>query len=222
MDQNQKKSIAEEAASLQTSLENTLLELDINGKQKERLLENLEIIYRADKPTYTHSIRVGLKGIDVANYIHIVPPKGLLYPGLLHDIGKTKVKKALLKKKVGWTSQDAKEMEKHVIFGFNLLKDIHKFSAYVTLFHHRFHKGYPNILPEWPREFSESTRATIVYCGNLLAIIDSYDAASTRKNDKFSPGTPRLLTPEEVRTVLIRQNPGEEYLISKFYSAGIF
>ncbi len=222
MDQIERQKVDDESISLACTLEDTLNRLHIVKNQRQPLLANLAIIDDFDRPTCNHSIRVGLKGAQVAEYTHIIPPNGLLYPGLLHDIGKTKIRSELVKKEVGWNEQDSKEMEDHVIYGFNILKDIHKFSAYVPLFHHRFHRGYPKDLPEWPKNFSESTRATIVYCGNLLAIIDSYDAASTRKNDKFSPGSPRLLTPNEVRTVLIRQNPGEQYLINKFYSAGIF
>jgi hypothetical protein len=222
MEETEKHKIEAESRELHARLEKKMFELDIEKEQRNSLLYHISLLDNYDRPTANHSIRVGLKGAEVAEHIHIIEPKALFYPGILHDIGKSRIRKALLEKRVGWTNQDSVEMEDHVIFGFNIIKDIHKYSAYVSLFHHHFHGNYPRVMPPWPKEFSAATRAIVVYSGNLLSLIDSWDAASTRKNDKFSPGNPRLLTREEVKKSLLSWNLGQEYLINNLYRAGLF
>ena len=71
-------------------------------------------------------------------------------------------------------------------------------------------------------EFSKGTRTLAKFCGRITAVSDFYDAATKRKNDKFSPGNPRLLTSEESKRLLLENNRDQEYLIKQLYQEGIF
>ena len=57
------------------------------------------LVRNRDTETWEHSIRVGLIGAEVAEFTHIIEPKGLFYPGLLHDVGKALINPKSLKKK---------------------------------------------------------------------------------------------------------------------------
>ena len=81
---------------------------------------------------------MGLKGKLIAEYTHIVNPKTLYYPGLLHDVGKILTNPNSLNKTQGFNQKDAKELSNHPIDSYKILRGIHDFSAEVALRHHYF------------------------------------------------------------------------------------
>jgi response regulator RpfG family c-di-GMP phosphodiesterase len=212
-----------ETMTLTERLEQSFLDLSINEQQQTSLRGYLNLLKIRDEPTYEHSVRVGLKGIELANFTHIVEPKALYYPGLLHDIGKSLTDPSSLKKTEGFNERDMKEMRKHVLDGYRMLRGIHDFSANVLLYHHWYQgdKSYPKVLPKLNTKFSREKTAVIAYCGRLLALIDFYDAAKFRRNNKFGAEEGTLKTPEQVKTMLLEHNPDQKCLIDALYSAGI-
>jgi len=207
---------------LEEKLQQVYLDLKIDDKNIGSLNACLGIIKGRDVPTYEHCVRVGLKGRDVGDFIN-QEPKILFYSGLLHDIGKILTNQGSLKKNTGFNSKDMKELKKHPKEGYVILKEIHGFSAEVLLRHHLFQeKPYPEILPDLPEEFSKSTRVMIDYFSRLLALIDFYDALTTRKNDKFEKGKIRLPTKKESKQIIIEKNRDQEYFINRLYNEGIF
>lgn len=209
---------------LDKRLNDSFIELRISEEQQKSIMACLNMVRNKDEPTYEHSVRVGLTGKEIAEFTHIVEPKTLYYPGLLHDVGKALTSHESLVKIKGFTEKDRKELSKHPIDGYRILKGIHGFSARIALMHHKFQgeRSYPKTLPKLELNISNQTQAVITYCARLISLIDFYDAASYRKNDRFSPGNPRLPTDEEVKADLINSNSDQEYLIKSLYEAGIF
>jgi len=214
--------------SLTDKLEQAYVDLEISQDQQGSLNHYLELIKDKDVPTWAHSIRVGLKGIEVAEYSRILNPKALFYSGLLHDIGKYCVNSESLKKTEGFNEEDMEELRSHPVMSYNILKDIHHFSARVALFHHYFSENkYPKELPI--EEILEEIRSTegdktnVLFYARVLSIIDFYDAAKSRKNDKYSiAGTAKKKTPEEVKELLTKNNKDQKFMIESLYEGGIF
>lgn len=209
--------------SLEQELDKTFRELRVSNKQRHSIQTYLALIRNKDEATYEHSARVGLNGVEVARYAHIVDPKALFYSGLLHDVGKVLTDSKSLKKIAGFDEKDMKELKKHPIDGYGLLKNIHDFSARILLFHHRyFGEGYPKKIPHSEINFCKGSEANIMYYARILGLIDFYDAVTHRKNDKFSPGNPRLPTEEEAKKIILKNNHDQKYFINELYAAGIF
>jgi HD-GYP domain-containing protein (c-di-GMP phosphodiesterase class II) len=208
---------------LEERLEAKFDEFQLVKKQRDSLKLYLGLVRNRDEETWEHSVRVGLKGAEVAEFTHIIEPKGLFYSGLLHDVGKVLVNPNSLKKKKDFSPEDMEELKQHVMFGYKLIRGIHDFSARVLLFHHYFQeKGYPSEIPCPEIDLSKGTDALILYCGRLLSIVDFYDAASNRKNDKFFPGVSEIPDKERIKQSMLKFNPDQSYLIRELYKAGIF
>jgi len=207
---------------LEEKLIQTYSELEIDDKNIGSLNACLGMVKGKDIPTYEHCVRVGLVGKDVCEFMH-QDPKILFYSGILHDTGKILTNAASLKKNKGFNEKDREELKKHPKDGYMLLKNIHRFSAEVLLRHHLFQdKPYPEYLPPFPEEFSESTKAMINYFARILALVDFYDSASTRKNDKFIKGKPRYLTRDEVKEIMFEHNIDQKYFLGELYNEEIF
>ncbi len=208
---------------LEKSLDEAYEMLGIGNEQRDSLNLYLEVLKKRSVPTREHSVRVGLKGIEVADFTHIVCPKTLFYPGLLHDVGKALVDPETLEKTEGFHGGDMARIRRHPSYGYNLLKGIHDFSAEVLLRHHIFvGEGYPKHMPSSGIDFSNGTHALILYCARMVGLIDFYDAMMHRENDKFSPGTKRLPTREEGRGIIIGANQDQEYFLNQLYEKRIF
>lgn len=172
-----------------TGLENKLQQafdaLDIKPDQRESLQTYLAIIKKRDEATYQHCLRVGLLARDAADYYGL-DAKALLYAGLLHDLGKAAVDGDVLRKRQGFTEKDFEKVKSHPMAGHDLLAGIHEFTAAIIVRHHRYQaKPYPEILPQPKAKFSEETMNQIEMYARLLSVVDFYDAAITRDNEKF-------------------------------------
>jgi len=214
---------SDETRRVTSELENLFGKLDTRPEHIKSLWYFLNLIKEHHPPTYEHSGRMALLGYEISNFTHIVDPKSLVFPCALHDIGKMVIPQKLLDKRVNWTSEDAKEMEPHVQLGFNILKQVYEFSAWVMLYADHFTNDHNKSkeMPQIDGKFSRGTQTLIQYSGRLVALIDFYEAAH-RENDKFSPGIPKRLTPAEVKDITLKQNKDQKHLINELYRAGIF
>jgi hypothetical protein len=196
----------------------------------DRFMPYLEALNNKDEETLRHSVRVAHLGKKIADFTHLVPQKTLWLPGLVHDVGKLLIHPETLTKKVGFDEKDMEQMRNHVEYGCKMLLGVADFSAFALFYHHFFKtKGaYPSqedfnrIFGKRFDSWTEGSRTLAKYCGRLIAVADFYDAATTRKNDKFSPGNPRLPTSDESKRMLIEENADQIHLIQGLYEAGIF
>lgn len=204
--------------------------LSTQPQARKKFMPYLEALKNKDIATFEHSIRVAYLGRDIAEFTNLVPAKTLWLPGLAHDVGKLLISPETLTKKVGFNEQDMAQMTNHVEYGCKMLLGVADFSAFALFYHHFFKSkgGYPpeadfkKIFGTHFDSWSEGSKTLAKYCGRLIAVADFYDAITTRKNDKFSPGQPRLPTPEESKQILTAENKDQTYLIERLYNAGIF
>ncbi|MDD5192488.1 MAG: HD domain-containing protein [Candidatus Nanoarchaeia archaeon] len=216
--------------SLIDKIVKTSRELEVKAGAIDIFVPLLEALGNKDMYTLEHSARVAYLGADISEFTHLVPKKTLWVPGLLHDIGKLAVNQEILKKTSGFNEEDMEHMKKHVEYGCRILLGTADFSAYALFFHHFFKKnsGYPKeedfkkIFGNYFDKWTEGTKILGKYCGRLISVSDFYDAITTRENEKFSPGKPRLLTREEAKGIMVQENQDQEYLINRLYDAGIF
>jgi HD-GYP domain-containing protein (c-di-GMP phosphodiesterase class II) len=209
--------------TLDQKLEKSFENLKISEDQRGSLRLYLGLLYKKDIPTWEHSVRVGLKGVEVADYTHIVDPKAMFYSGLLHDIGKCLTDDNSLKKTEDFDRRDMAELKKHPLDGYRLLKGIHDFAAEILVRHHAFAKdgGYPKRIPAPAIDFCKGTEANIMYYARILSLIDFYDAMMNRENDKFGK-MPRVPTREEGKEIILKVNSDQNYLLNQLYNAEIF
>ena len=201
----------EEAVLLEQKLKEDFIRLGISLVQQSSLEIYLNLIKLKDEATYHHCLRVALYGTKVAELLHL-DPKALFYAGLLHDVGKALISRELLSEAGDFSDADYEKMKKHSLYGYYLLRGVHDFSAEVILRHHRHaNGGYPKRLPKPRVCYQKATKELIDYYAKILAVIDFYDAARTRKNKKFKDG--------DVRTLLNKRLPEEVEMI---YEKGIF
>ena len=202
-------------SDLEQSLQDTFSTLDIAEEQQISIRTYLQLIKNKDEATYRHSIRVGLKGVEVASQFGI-EPKVLLYAGLLHDVGKALTDSSSLKKTEGFNSKDKAELSKHPIDGYKLLVGVHDFTAEIILRHHQYgDTAYPKRLPKSNLDFSNGNGVMIDFYSRLLSLVDFYDAIYSRDNDKFG-------SPDEKKDTLLGMNKDCGAIIRKLYDANIF
>lgn len=202
----------------------------VRPEARERFMPYLYALRNKDPKTFEHSVRVAYLCSSIADFTHLVPERTLWLPGLVHDVGKLLIRPETLTKTVGFDAQDMAQMRNHVGDGCRMLLGVADFSAFALFYHHYFktREAYPS-----PEEFTiifsdhfsgwrEGTKTLAKYCGRLIALADFYDAITTRKNDKFSPGEARLPTAKESEKILAAENPDQGHLIGQLYEGGIF
>lgn len=205
--------------SLEEQLEKAYTRLEISPKNQGSINTYLTLLKLKDQATYEHSIRVGLLGTKVAKHCSL-DSKALFYSGTLHDIGKILIRTELLKKTGKFNKKDMAEMKKHPECGYNLLSGIHDFSAEIALRHHKYQKTeYPKKLYKPKAKFSKETVTEIDFYARILSMIDFYDAATTRTNQKFRK---KKLNREEVKQFLLKNNSDIKRLIEELYFNKIF
>ncbi len=205
-------------ALLEEKLELEFTVCGVDATNQLSIIAQLERLKQKDVATYEHSIRVGLLGAKIARCLFL-NPKALLFTGCLHDIGKVRIDKNLLAKTERFEEKDMEKMREHVNYTYQILESIgYFFSAEVGLRHHKHQQnGYPTrSLPVSTIPFSAETKTLIEFYSMLLALADSYDAATTRTNAWSS--TQRSLAPEEAKTVLIKEYPQLGFLVEELYN----
>lgn len=105
-----------------------------------------------DHYTYQHSVGVGLNAIALGKRLKLVAEEDLQdlgIAGLLHDIGKTKVRPEIINKPGPLDKAEWDEMKQHSLWGFELLKDnkdVTQRAKLAVLHHHEENSGggYPH------------------------------------------------------------------------------
>lgn len=180
----------------------------------------LKILKNRDAATYDHSVRVGILASKIAIYAAKpgINAKMMLWAGLLHDIGKSLIPPEVLTKKAGFTAEDYAVMEPHVKYGWDMLSNVHDYTAHIIVRHHQFGpKPYPKVLPPLP-EHLNGRGEMVQTAARLLALADYYDALMHRENDKNGKA-PR--TAKQRREIYFRDNADQKELVELLESVGV-
>ncbi len=144
-------------------------------------LELLEVLSHAvakrDDATEEHNLRVAIMAVHLAVAVGLDPRliRGLFVGALLHDIGKIGVPDGILLKPGELSPEERREMERHVLYGDEILRDstsLHGAAQVVHCHHERFDGGG---YPEGRKGFEIPPEA------RLFAIVDVFDALTSNR-----------------------------------------
>lgn len=130
-----------------------------------------------DPYTYQHSVGVALNAIALAKKIKLDQDKDLMdvgIAGLLHDIGKTKVKPEIINKPGPLTKEEWEEMRNHSQWGYDIVKDNPEISlrSKLAMLHH--HED--NLGTGYPKGLTENQ---ISLFAKIITIADIFNALTT-------------------------------------------
>ncbi len=146
--------------------------------RNKNALSGLRMIRKSDEYLYNHSINVCTLMVSFGKYLgfdsQLLREIGI--GSLLHDIGTMKIPSAILNKKSALSEEEYGEVKKHVEYGRKELEETEGITeiSIITAYHHHERldgSGYPNGL----------NGDKISYTGQAIAIIDVYDALTTKK-----------------------------------------
>lgn len=187
-------------------------EVGIHPKDRMDIYRFLKTLRLKDPETYNHSIRVALLSLQAAEVLKI-DKKAMLMSGCLHDFGKIMIDNSILHKE-NFGIDDMKIVSEHPIYSYNLLYERFGFTADVVVRHHYWQEnGYPEKLPKLNEKYSEETKEKINYYSRILAIIDFYDAITTRNNGKYAGEK----SPEKIKEIILEKNPDLRLTINQLY-----
>lgn len=135
---------------------------------------------------HSHPVNVACISYIIGKWINLSSNNlyGLVCTGLLHDIGKAKIKDSLLNKSEELTEKEKEIMRSHPELGYHLLENFENIEPNIlegVLSHHERHdgSGYPSGLKG----------TDISLFGRVIAIADIFDAMTATKSyrEKSSP-----------------------------------
>lgn len=196
---------------LTKALKKKIAELRIPEEQAHCLLALLDVLKKHDSATYSHCLRVGLMGVEVAEFLNL-NPKPLFYAGLLHDFGKIGVNPRILRKKTSFSQADRAAVRKHTITGYLFLRKLYPFSADILVRHHPLEEVPKTVFDE---ELIER------YAG-LLSLVDFFDALTTRNDSNNKEFGIDIKDEKQVRAIIIQYRREQEGLINALFERRIF
>lgn len=142
----------------------------------KEILINMSDIKNVDDYTFAHSINVCVLSLitGIGLGYNMLRLKDLGAGALLHDIGKLRIPKEILKKPCKLTVEEFEEIKKHTVYGYEILKDnknVSMISAFIAFGHHERYdgSGYPLQL----------RGENIHQCARIVAAADVFDALSS-------------------------------------------
>ena len=127
---------------------------------------------------YSHPVNVAFLSCVIGKWLNLDYMKlvNLVRAGLLHDIGKAKIKDSLLNKTEALTLEEMEKMKSHPVVGYKILEQVNEFDVEVlhgVLFHHERVDG-----TGYPLGISGEK---INLFGRIIAIADTFDAITATK-----------------------------------------
>lgn len=154
-----------------TKLVETMIEELLEKKDFVLALTQMRSI---DDYTYQHSVNVGvlslMMGLDLC-----LPKESLILLGtgaMLHDVGKTMIPEAIIKKPSKLTPSEYRVVQKHTEYGYEILRqtNIAEEAALIALHHHEKFDG---------SGYARGLKSrTIPLFSRIVAVADVYDAMS--------------------------------------------
>jgi len=107
--------------------------------------------------------------------------KAAFFGGLFHDVGKA-ILPAQLFDGHNITAEEYATIKEHACFGFEILKDMHLFTAVCSGAHHAMYKaGYGITVDDLPKEWGLESVAKVLEIATIISICDFIDAFTHRK-----------------------------------------
>ncbi|MEN6349624.1 MAG: HD-GYP domain-containing protein [Syntrophomonas sp.] len=157
------------------------------------VLKQLSNLRKKDEYTLQHSVSVGVMAIKIGQAMELPADqlKNLGVAGLLHDIGKCKISLEIINKPGPLNAEEFKEIQKHPIYGYQIVKDIKLADtgiASAVLQHHEHQdgNGYP----------MGTTGEQISLYANIIAVADVFDALTSDR--AYRPRMPLLEASEMI------------------------
>ena len=157
----------------------------------------VNIVKSLDEYTYAHSLNVAMISVLIGKWMGLSEHQveELFSAGLLHDVGKYRVDQRIINKNGSLTKWEYNLVKKHVIEGYNIIKDNESLSDDIkegVLCHHERIDG-----SGYPREL---VGEEIHLYGRILAIADTYDAMISEKSYR------KRQTPFEVMEAMLSES----------------
>ena len=181
--------LAEDVDKMITEIDDYVGEIEEAGVKlqtftKEVMEALVQTIDAKDPYTNGHSTRVAKYSRMIAEKLGMPAREveDIYYMGLLHDIGKIGVSRAIINKTTSLNDQEYDAMKHHPITGYEILSQIHSIPdlALGARWHHERYdgKGYPD----------GKKGEEIPFSVRIIAVADTYDAmASNRSYRKYMP-----------------------------------
>ncbi len=135
---------------------------------------------------YSHPVNVALVAYVIGKWMKLSEKdlEKIVCTGLLHDIGKAKIRDSILNKPDKLTYQEMGEIRRHPIYGYSLLADLNVLEPEIllgVLYHHERNDG-----SGYPRG---KKGEEINLFSRIIAVADIYDAITATKSyhTKSSP-----------------------------------
>lgn len=152
---------------------------------KDIILVLTKILELYDPYTKGHSENVASMAVEIGKELNLPASKltDLYWTGIVHDIGKIQIDKAILNKKGPLTNEEYEKIKQHPYFGYTMIKDSPSLNdiAYNVLYHHERWdgKGYPTGI----------SADQIPLESQIIAVADSWDAMLSKRVYRDNMGT---------------------------------
>ena len=160
------------------TIKNEIIPVIRIASSSPRIFELLHQNKSKEEYTYWHAICVGILSVIIGRWLRLPIEKcdELMLAGVLHDIGKSLIPKAIINKTGKLTAQEYNMIKQHTVYGSEFLKGLNGIpdsAALVALQHHEREdgRGYPYGLKG----------NQIHYFAKIVAIADLYHAMSSER-----------------------------------------
>lgn len=168
------------------SVENCAVEICRYKKDDTKILAYLNSIKDKTPYLYAHPVNVAFISFVIGLWMHLDDSKlqNLTLSGLLHDIGKAKIKDSLLNKSEPLTLEEIRILKEHSVIGYKIINSVKKFDTDVlcgVLYHHERMDGTGYPLGIRGEDINQISK--------IIAIADIFDALTSEKpyRKKYSP-----------------------------------
>jgi len=165
------------AIPIATALVNAKLFKELEQTFIETSLALADAIEKRDKYTAGHTRRVTDYAMQIAEEINMPKEerKWLALSGILHDIGKIGIRDNILNKTSKLSKDEYLQMQKHTIFGAEIVEKIHSLKKVISgiLYHHEKFDG-----TGYPFKMKKDEIPTFA---RIIAVADTFDAMTTNR-----------------------------------------